>query len=172
MTSTPHAQTTTLAELAQAYALDPGARTLGALRSGVRGAHNYPGPAALRRTVSELRTRGDHGGVVQALREAMPGAFFAPWVHGVLAQAYAALGDDDRAEKERRISRLAFESILRTGNGTRDEPWTVLHLSDEYDVLDALGRPSSAQRLVVDGDHRFDVHTCGDEEAWFDITGL
>lgn len=164
--------TPSLGELAERYAESPGPQTLGALRTTVRGAANFGADARLRAEVAAHRAAGDDEAVVRSVRAAMPGAFFSPGAHGLLAQAYAALGDEERAGRERRIARLALASVLRTGDGTAERPWSVLHLADEYDVLQAIGRTSTAQRLVRRGERRYDVHTCGADELWFDVTAL
>lgn len=68
---------------------------------------------------------------------------------------------------------LALDSILSTGDGTREHAWSVLRISDEYDVLRSQRRVSSVQTLIVDGDRSLDRHVCDDgTEAWFDVTGL
>lgn len=81
--------------------------------------------------------------------------------------------DEERAARERRTSRLALDSILSSGDGSAERPWSVLRISDEYDVLAAQDRRSTDQELVVDGDRRLDHHRCADgSEAWFDVTLL
>ncbi|HEY1133608.1 MAG TPA: DUF4919 domain-containing protein, partial [Nocardioides sp.] len=96
----------------------------------------------------------------------------SPAAHRLLAQAHAALGDTTRSLREARTARLALDSVLGTGDGTVDRPWTVLHLADEYDVLRDLGRRSTGQRLVRREDRWFDVHDTATGEAWFDVTAL
>lgn len=161
---------TSLGHLAAAYADDPGPGTLGALRRAVRSSRGFGSRPRLAAGLAERLRAGDHAAVVRDARAAMPGAFFSHRVHRTLAAAYAGLGDDRRAAREQRIARLALASVLRTGDGTPQRPWSVLHLDDEYDVLASAGRGSDGQRLVRRGDRRFDVHTCGADEVWFDVT--
>ena len=55
-------------------------------------------------------------------------------------------------------------------NWSRDRPWHVLRVSDQYDVLRAQGRASRTQRKVVHGGRSLDHHVCDDgSEAWFGI---
>ena len=63
--------------------------------------------------------------------------------------------------------------ILATGDGTRARPWTVLRVSDEYDVLRSLGRRPVSQELVGGAGRELDRIECTDgSEAWFDASGL
>jgi hypothetical protein len=112
-----------------------------------------------------LFARGAHAEILARVRELMPGAFFSPSAHAALAATHHALGDDSRAQ--------AVDSIRSTGDGTREHPWSVLRVGDEYDVLRAAGRVSREQTLVeVDG-RSLDRHVCDDgSEAWFDVSGL
>ena len=103
----------------------------------------------------------------------MPGAFFSPSAHAALAAAHAGLGDDARARAERSLQVLALESIRSTGDGTRAHPWSVLRVSDEYDVLRAAGRVSREQTLLEADGRSLDRHVCDDgSEAWFDVSRL
>ncbi len=100
----------------------------------------------------------------------MPGAFFSPMAHAVLASAYDGQGDAARARRERRMAQLAMSAILSSGDGSRERPWAVLRVSDEYDVLRAQERTSRSQRTVTRAGRELDHHVCDDgTEAWFDI---
>ncbi|WP_028474364.1 hypothetical protein [Nocardioides alkalitolerans] len=171
---------TTLLDLARAYVTEPGPATLQRLRAVVR---RQPGfrtaTDAVWDDVAELRSRDDHAAVVGRIESAMPALFFSPRAHRLLADAHEALGDTARATRERRTARLAVTSVLRSGDGTAERPWSVLRVADEYDALDARGRRSVGQRLVrgegeSDGaPAAYDVHTCDDgSEAWFDVSAL
>ncbi len=61
--------------------------------------------------------------------------------------------------------------ILSTGEGTSEEPYKVLWLEDEYDVLASLEKQRLSQRLISSGGRDLDVIQCTDEsEVWFDVT--
>ena len=90
-----------------------------------------------------------------------------------LAAAHAGLGDDARARAERGLQALAIESIRSTGDGTRERPWSVLRISDQYDLLRADRRTSRQQSLVTADGGLLDRHVCDDgTEAWFDVSRL
>lgn len=86
--------------------------------------------------------------LVDELSGRMPGAFFSPATHTTLAAAYAMLGDTDRQKRERSLAHAAVATILRTGDGSADRPWTVLRVSDEYDLLRTLGTSSTKGEYV------------------------
>ena len=74
---------------------------------------------------------------------------------------------------DRPANLLALESIRSTGDGTRAHPWSVLRVSDEYDVLRAAGRISREQTLLEADGRSLDRHVCDDDsEAWFDVSRL
>ncbi|MCW2792099.1 MAG: hypothetical protein JWO76_1197 [Nocardioides sp.] len=166
-------QPASVADLARAYAEARDAETLRQLRSAVRRSGTYRVDLDVLAAAAPLLDRGAHAEVVALVRDLMPGAFFSPSAHAVLGAAYEAMGDDVRAHRERRTSRLALASILGTGDGSADRPWSVLRISDEYDVLRAQDRTSREQLLVTRNGRELDQHRCDDgTDAWFDIALL
>ena len=163
-----------LAERATTYARTRSPEDLALLRDLVRSSPGFDPGLDVTGLVAPLLERGDHVACREAVRARMPGAFLSPSAHAALAACHDAAGDDAAAWRERRTARLALESVLSTGDGTRDRPWSVLRVNDEYDVLRHLRRRSRGQRLVSAGEGRsFDVHRCDDgTEAWFDVTDL
>lgn len=138
-------------------------------------------PAALadvRRAVRASRSF-DPGLVVseadglEALQRLMPGALLSPAAHAALADALARSGRREEAARERLLAEASLAGILATGDGTRERPWSVLRVSDEYDVLRSLRRRSVQQSVERDGRRHLDHHVCDDgSEAWFDVTEL
>jgi hypothetical protein len=173
MTTVQPTDPVTVAELASAYATTRDPEALARLRRAVRRSPGYRADLDVLADAAPLLERGAHGEVVALVRGLMPGAFFSPSAHAVLGAAHEALGDDVRAARERRTSRLALASILESGDGSADRPWSVLRISDEYDVLRAQGRTSREQLLVTRAGRELDQHRCHDgSEAWFDIALL
>lgn len=159
-----------LAELATAYARTRDPDALHRLRAAVRRSPTYRADLDVPTDAAPLLKCGAYADLAELVRALMPGAFFSPSAHAVLAAAYEGLGDRVRAERERRTSRLALSSVLATGDGSADRPWSVLRISDEYDVLRAQGRTSREQWLVTRQGQDLDHHLCDDgSEAWFDI---
>lgn len=170
---TTHAADPTVADLAVVYAGTRSLADLARLRDAVRSSPGFDVGLDVVGAVSPAMARGDHAGAVATVQDLMPGAFFSPSAHAALGAAHAALGDEARAEAERRTQVLALESIRSTGDGTRDRPWSVLRITDEYDVLRADRRvPREQTLLVVDG-RSLDRHLCEDgSEAWFEVSRL
>jgi hypothetical protein len=163
----------TLIELAVDYGATRYAATLDALHRTVRSASNYDPNLDVMRTAGPLLEAGRGEEAVAAVRALMPGAFFSPAAHQALAAAHELIGDLNAAERERAIAGLAGEAILASGDGSREQPWVVLRVSDEYDVLRHLGLHADAQRLERADGLTLDRLTCNDgSELWFDLTLL
>ena len=162
-----------LGDLTLAWAESGRADDLERLRDAVRASPGFDPGLDVVGAVTPLLARGAHEDVLDLVHDLMPGAYFGPSTHAALGAAHDALGDATRARQERRTQALALDSILTTGDGSRDRPWSVLRVSDQYDVLRSQRRASRVQTLVVDGGRSFDRHECADgSEAWFDVTGM
>lgn len=71
--------------------------------------------------------------------------------------------------------RTAMQALLRalidSGDGTREEPFVVTYVSDEYDILRALGLQAVSQRMLERSDGRYDVIGADDGQPyWFDVS--
>ena len=162
-----------LSDLALVWARTRSASDLAALRDAVRRTPGFDPGLVVVDAVAPALARGDHSEAASVVQRLMPGAFFSPSAHAALAAAHAGLGDDARARAERGLQALAIESIRSTGDGTREHPWSVLRISDEYDVLRAGRRTSQQQTLVAVDGGSLDRHVCDDgSEAWFDVSRL
>lgn len=152
----------------EAYALDPTPEHLDALHRAITAAPSYDPMVAISQIVTPLEQAGDHRGVVDALWAQMPGIFLSPAAHMHLSQAYAELGKDAEATRERKFALLAMDSIRTAGEGTEESPYPVLRVEDEYAVLDAERHRSTAQQLVPTESGACDVHTLeGGSQRWF-----
>lgn len=157
--------------LASAYLDDPTAANLNLLRRRIRSSENFQSDLDVEPYVRDYLDCGDYDAVIRALFDLMPGAFFSPRVHTLLGTAYAATGQTDKARRERRLARAATDSIFSTGDGSAEQPWSVVRISDEYDVLRSLGRESISQSLVYSNGRPFDKQACDDGSiVWFDLT--
>ena len=162
-----------LSDLALVWARTRSDADLAALRDAVRRSPGFDAGLDVVALVAPALARSEHAEVVSLVQDAMPGAFFSPSAHAALAAAHAGLGDDARARAERTLQALALESVRSTGDGTREHPWSVLRLSDEYDVLRADRRTSRQQTLLTVRGDSLDRHVCDDgSEAWFDVSRL
>jgi hypothetical protein len=162
-----------LSDLALVWARTRSAADLAALRDAVRRSPGFDPGLDVVDAVAPALGRGDHAEAASVVQRLMPGAFFSPSAHAALAAAHAGLGDDARARAERGLQALAIESIRSTGDGTRERPWSVLRISDQYDVLRADRRVPREQTLLVIGGRSLDRHVCEDGgEAWFEVSRL
>lgn len=107
----------------------------------------------------------------ETLRSGMPGLLLSPRAHVLFAMAAKVAGDQKHAEFEHFVASTCVEGILFTGDGSASRPYLVLRTSDEYDVLEFLGKEVQMQMLAESEGRQFDVLTCTDgTEYWFDIT--
>lgn len=162
----PHAMT--FDDLVADYLDRPDPATLEALRDGVLTASTYSADLDPIRIATPLLERGAHAELVEELRGRMPGAFFSPSTHAFLAAAHRQLGDTAAADQQTGLAQSALTSILGTGDGSAERPWSVLRVSDEYDVLRSLERSSTEQALLTRDGRDLDRHRCDDGgELWF-----
>jgi hypothetical protein len=97
--------------------------------------------------------------------------FLNPGVHNLASFVLSKLGSDDAAQFEHMLAFSLLRSILETGDGSKESPYLVLHVADEYDILAYLEKKPNQQRLERSGDKYFDIHECQDgSEIWFDVT--
>ena len=165
--------TTTYGALVDSYLADPTPDNLTALREAIRSAPSFDPDLTLDRSVAPLLEREAWQEAISVLNGVMPGALFSPAAHAHLAVALRHSGRPQEADREESLSRAALRSILSTGDGTARRPWSVLRVSDQYDLLRSLGRRSVRQDLVTEGGRRLDRQVCDDgSEVYFDTTGL
>ncbi|MCT1618993.1 DUF4919 domain-containing protein [Janibacter hoylei] len=160
-----HAQT--LRELVTRYLTEQTPANLTALRHAVRSSGSFDPDVDLRGVIPLLEA-GRHREALDAVHAKMPGAALNPLAHRLLAAAHEALGDDDAARREATLHTLSVSSVLATGDGTQERPWSVLRVADEYDVMRAKGvTPRRQATRTVDG-RVVDVHEVVDgPDVWF-----
>lgn len=164
---------TTHGDLIAGYLADPTPASLAELRRAVRSARNFQPDLAVEEVIHPLMEQGSYDAAVTALQNLMPGAMFSPSVHAALAEALTGAGRRDAARRELSLARAAIRSILSTGDGTVERPWSVLRVSDEYDVLRALEKAPRQQSVDRHGDRYLDHHACADgSDVYFDVTAL
>ncbi|HEY2251544.1 MAG TPA: hypothetical protein VGH74_10810 [Planctomycetaceae bacterium] len=100
-----------------------------------------------------------------------PNLLLSPRAHLLIAAVAEKSGDDKLAGMEQFVAAACVQGILATGDGSKNSPYLVCRSSDEYDVLEYLGKEFRSQALVEDGDRHFDSMECKcGAEIWFDIT--
>ena len=162
---------TTYASLIDAHLADPTPGTLEPLRDAVRAAPGFDPELRVREQADALLREGRHDDAVAALEASMPGSLLSPAAHAMLATALRHTGRARAAARHARLARTALDGIFATGDGTADRPWSVLRISDEYDVVDSLGARPVSQGLLADGARRIDRIECQDGRTLhFDVT--
>jgi hypothetical protein len=130
-------------------------------------------PAGELAGLAALSTAGEHLAVLERYDQMQPAWSLSPRVHFYAALAADHLGDEATAELERFVFQACLEGILATGDGSAEAPYLITYLSDEYDVLTALGLAPRAQSLVDRRGLLCDVVKCVDgAEVWFELGGL
>jgi hypothetical protein len=86
-------------------------------------------------------------------------------------EAHRYLGNKELTHLEKRVGFFFIGAIMKTGDGTRQHPYLVARISDEYDVLFALGKERGTQKLCSEKDRFLDVQICLDgTQVCFDVT--
>lgn len=157
----------TFGDLATAFVSEPGPQTLDRLRRAVLRAPGFDPLVSVDETLAGADGPRE---VLDALGALMPGLLLSPSAHAAQALAFGELGQEGAARVETRMGHLALASLHDSGEGTEASPYRVLRVQDEYDLLAAGGRRSTAQTLRSDDRGRFDVHTLADDSrVWCEL---
>jgi hypothetical protein len=118
-----------------------------------------------------LLGEGEFEKVTEYLTSKMPGWILNPGIHKLLSFALHKLGDEERARMEFLLARAFLNGILSTGDGSEARPYLVSSVTDEYDVLEHLGKSLRQQSLVENEGRRCDRFDCEDgSQIWFDVS--
>jgi hypothetical protein len=115
---------------------------------------------------------GNELGEAQArIKKMMPNWLLNARTHFLIGALAEMLGNLEEAHTERAIARLTIDSLLSTGDGTRNKPYLVMRVADEYDILEFLDKEPAQQSLVEVAGRKLDCIRCQDDsEIWFDVT--
>jgi hypothetical protein len=121
--------------------------------------------------LDRLLEEEDYQTLVDHINALPASKILSPRIHFLAAEAADALGHAADTELERCLFVITLQGLLATGDGTKSYPYVVCHASDEYDILEALGRQSSRQAIVETACRVCDVLRCTNgREVWFDVT--
>lgn len=96
--------------------------------------------------------------------------FFSPRGHLIFARALRETGREELAETEQALASIAMEALVSSGTGQLDEPFIVLRVPDEYDVLAHLRKRPGSQGLMMDGMRQLDEFELEDGSSlWFEL---
>jgi hypothetical protein len=156
-----------------AFVDHPSRQTYLAVRSAVLSAaplHLAPAELA---ELERLLGAGQAQQVLDRIGALPPSKVLSPRVHLLAAEAAEAAGDVAGGEVERFLFVLCLQGLLATGEGTPANPYLVCHVTDEYDLLEALELEPAGQELALHEGHMCDVLTCTNgREVWFDLSGV
>jgi hypothetical protein len=142
-----------------------------ALRQEVVASHNYLPYDSYEQKSLPLLAQGRYLEAVEKLMSMMPGWLVSPGLHNALGYAHEKLGRTEDAQREAILASAVMQGILMTGDGSQAQPYLVLQISDEYDVLRHFAKTAVAQTMVTQDEKVLDRHDCEDGSAiWFDVT--
>ena len=148
--------------------------TFQAVRTLVVNHPKYDGYSQDLRQMEDAYQQKRYADVKNTFAQAQPNLLLSPGAHLLLSLTLKDEGNAKGSEMERFICFRCVEGIKLTGDGTQEKPYLVLRTSDEYDMLNALGKQFASQHLIH-GEHgkSYDKMLCADgSEVWFDITEM
>ncbi len=149
----------------------PGRDTYLAVRNALIASKHYMPYSKEMDGVREFIDKGKYEEVKMILHASMRNLLLSPRAHSLLAYVNRKLNDLDGADREQAMALACCKGILATGDGTEANPFAVVRISDEYDLIEHLGRRFMSQEIVRRGKQYLDRVTCADDTVfWFDIT--
>jgi len=113
---------------------------------------------------------GDWAAVEKAAVTELDSAYIDGAAHFLLGAAWAHLppsreGQAEAAQREKAVAMAIIDS-MRTGDGlSHEKAFTVIAVSEEYDLLGSIGVTSETQALDQHDGHMFDVMTTKDKDG-------
>ena len=153
------------------FLADPNGENFLRLRTVVGASPAYEAASEGDERLAELIAAGDYDQATELAADLMPNWLLSARVHRLASVAAEGTGDSEAAARERYLWRACARGLLLAGDGTPERPYPILHVSDEYELLDVLGKEPTGQRVVEGREGPCDVITCDDgSQVWFDIT--
>ncbi|WP_196893606.1 DUF6348 family protein [Aureivirga marina] len=95
----------------------------------------------------------------------------SPRAHFYMAFAFKKLKNEMGEKSEIYIYQSILQAISSTGDGTKKNPFLIVRISDERDLIQYLGEEFSSQQLVSEDGKFYDVISCvSGKKFYFDIT--
>jgi len=155
----------------QKYLHEPSRDNFISLRDAVAASPDYKPYLDYRKRVYPLLDQHKYDRARKYLESVMPKKFLNPGIHELLSFVLRELAEDEGAHAELMLAGILLKGILSTGDGSRENPYLVLYIDDEYNVLEHFEKQRVAQSLVQDGDRFYDRLGCADgSQIWFDVT--
>lgn len=152
------------------FLAEPNAETFLRLRALVEASPHYTMMSDEDEQLAELVQAGAYDQAAELAEQLMPNWLLSPHVHRLATAVAERLGATEAAARERYLERACTKGLLLAGDGTRERPYPVLHVSDEYELLGTLGKEPAGQKIANGTNGPCDVITCDDgSEVWFGI---
>jgi hypothetical protein len=121
--------------------------------------------------LSDKLHASNEAAALSAIQRLPKSAAFSPRVHFLAAEFCDRICDEQRAELERFLFAACLRGLLATGDGTLARPYVVCQVSDERDILLALGEVSAELKVLAKGKRTIDKHVClSGREICFDCS--
>ena len=154
-----------------AFLENPTGETFAQLRGVVVDAPDYDFYANDLDEMEHLVAEGQFDVAAGRLTLTMPNWLLSPRMHRLVGRAARESGDAELANRESYLVKACLRGLAQSGDGTAGRPYLVTHVSDEYDLLEALNKEPAQQRQATNEQGVFDVIDCTDgAELWFDVS--
>jgi len=95
----------------------------------------------------------------------------SPTAHLMKGYAAKQLNNENALKAEYDFANSILDCIRLTGNGSKEQPYIVTRVEDEYEVLHQLKEKVSSQNLIIEEEKIFDlIKTESRKQIYFDIT--
>jgi hypothetical protein len=149
----------------------PGGATYLPMRRAIMASAEYDPQSLALLDFGELVATGSRDEVRAAIPALMATHILSPRAHFLMAASARAAGDDAGAGREVALAQACLHGIAGSGDGTATAPYLCIHVSDEYDLVEARGQSVASARQESRDGRLHDVLVCGDgNELWFDVT--
>jgi len=143
------------------------------LRELIIDSDNYTPYAGLIENMERCLNLNGYTQVLDMYRSSWPNCLLSPRAHLLISRIHDIQGDADQHDAEEGIAYAVLDLILKSGDGTKNNPYCVLHLADETDVLVALDKEKVGEELIECNGRYLDcVMTDDEQEIYFDVTDM
>jgi len=95
----------------------------------------------------------------------------SPTAHLMKGYAAKQLKDANTLKAEYEFAESILKCIKLTGDGSKEQPYIVTRVEDEYELLHSLKEKVSSQKLIIEEEKTFDlIKTESGKNIYFDIT--
>ena len=120
--------------------------------------------------LDELAADEDFQGIMKRAATMLPAWLLSPSLHLYLSEAFLEAGDRKHAEKEEQAAKACLRGMNKSGDGSKERPYLVMHESDEYDLIEAMGKDDEDHQRLASNVPPLDKIRCEDgSEYYFEI---